>query len=109
MEALAEVNLVMILFTRLEVSVSFRKKAKTNSSSERTPSLSESISDISLAEIYQILCCKYKIYIFFYFFRCILLLSMRLRYKVEEMINYCVEFLRRYEPILVSVKNSILN
>ena len=66
MEALAEVNLVMILFTRLEVSVSFRKKAKTNSSSEMTPSLSESISDISLAEIYQILCCKYKIY-FFYF------------------------------------------
>ena len=32
---------------------------------------------------------------------------MRLRYKVEEMIDYCVEFLRRDEPILVSVKNSI--
>ena len=108
MEVLAEVNLVMILFTRLEVSVSFLKKAKTNSSSEMTPSLSESISDISFAEIYQILCCKSKIYIyFFYFFRCILLLSMRLRYKVEEMIDYCVEFLRRDEPILVSVKNSI--
>ena len=69
MEVLAEVNLVMILFTRLEVSVSFLKKAKTNSSSEMTPSLSESISDISFAEIYQILCCKYKIYIFFLLFQ----------------------------------------
>ena len=38
MEVLTEVNLVMILLTRFEVSVSFLRKAKTNSSSLITPS-----------------------------------------------------------------------
>ena len=41
MEVLTEVNLVMILLTRFEVSVSFLRKAKTNSSSLITPSWKE--------------------------------------------------------------------